>query len=86
MSDEPKHAVVPEIRMVIDALGDPYLFVRVDMPDNSAISADKAEQVGLAIIAAAAAARVRAQVIRKQLLAGIPSEEAVELVRTLMND
>jgi hypothetical protein len=76
----------PQIRIIIDQLGDPYVWLNIQMPMEAAMSADQCDQLALKILAAAAAARARAAVTRKQLFAGTPPLEAIAFTRDLLDE
>jgi hypothetical protein len=85
MTDDPERTVVdPQIQIGVDNCGDPFIRCNIKTPEGAAFSAEMADQLGLQLIAAAAAARVRASAIRKQLLAGATAETAVHLVNSLL--
>jgi hypothetical protein len=76
----------PKIRIIIDHVGDPYIWLNIDLPMEAALSAEQLEQLALKMIAAAAAARMRATLARKQMLAGVPPTEAIAFTRDLMDE
>lgn len=76
----------PQIRIIIDQLGDPYVWLNIQMPMEAAMSADQCDQLALKILAASAAARARAAVTRKQLFAGTPAQEAIAFTRDLLDE
>ena len=76
----------PQIHIGVDGCGDPFLLLHIVTPPGTMISADAADQLALKILAAAAAARVRAGVVRDQLLAGVDPGSAVQFVNGLLGE
>ena len=75
----------PKLRLIIDQVGDPYVWVQILMPVEAALTAEQCEQVALKMLAAAAAARARAGVVRKQLFAGVPGTDAVRFASEMLD-
>ena len=76
----------PKLRLIIDQLGDPYVWVNIEMPVEAALTADQCEQVALKMLAAAAASRARAGVVRKQLFAGVAAIDAVRFASEMLDE
>ena len=84
MTDPERSVVDPRIQIGVDSCGDPFIICQIAIPPGHALTAEMADQLGLQLIAAAAAARVRATVVRNQLLAGASAHDAVMLVNQLL--
>lgn len=76
----------PHIQIGVDAFGDAFVICHIVMPPGSALSADNTEQLALKLLAAASAARMRAALVRKQLLEGIPPADAVAFVNSMLDE
>lgn len=73
-----------QIQIGVDQFGDPFVKLAIETPGATALSADACDQLALKLIAAAAAARVRATVIQRQLLTGAQPGDAVAFVNQLL--
>lgn len=76
----------PKISIGVDSVGDPFVLVDIVTPPGTMLSADMADQLALKLLAATATARVRAGIVRDQLLAGVDPKSAVEFVNGLMGE
>lgn len=76
--------MAPRIQIGVDPCGDPFLLLHIVTPPGTFISADAVDQLALKLVAAAAAARLRAGIVRDQLLAGADTGEAVAFVNGLL--
>jgi hypothetical protein len=84
MADDGDQALDMHIEIGVDAVGDPFVIFQIALPPGGALTAEMTDQLALKLLAASAASRARASVVRKQLLAGIPAGEAVAFVNDIM--
>lgn len=84
MTDDGPLEVDPHIQIGVDGVGDPFVICQIVLPPGRGLTADMAEQLALKLLAAAAASRVRAGIVRDQLLAGVEPKAAVQFVNGLL--
>lgn len=76
----------PQIAIVVDAVGDAFVSVNLTMPPGAALSANECDQLALKLVAASAAARLRAGVIQQQMLGGATLEQAVAFADAVLGN
>lgn len=75
-NDDQAQEIDPKIQIGTDVFGDPIITVNLVTPSDSAMSPETAELIALKLMAAAAAARSRAGLMRSMLLDGASDVEA----------
>lgn len=75
-----------DLQIGVDALGDPFVRCNVQMGPETAFTAEMADQFALQLLAAAAAARTRATIVQRRMLAGEHPSAAVAFVNRLLGE
>jgi hypothetical protein len=75
-NDDQAQEIDPKIRIGTDVFGDPIITVDLVTPPAHAMAPETAELIALKLMAAAAAARARAGLMRGMLLDGASEVEA----------
>lgn len=73
------------VQIGVDGYGDPFVTVNITTPPGRGLTATQCDLLALKLLAAAAAARSRATIVQRQLLAGVPLADAVKFADEMLN-
>lgn len=82
---EQSQEIDPKICIGVDSFGDPILTVDLVTPAGHGMTPETAETIALKLMAAAAAARARAGLMRGMLLDGMPEANARRMVNRYLD-